>query len=401
MRVLVLSWEYPPYMVGGMGKHAAGLVPALGGLTTKFGPLSVDLVTTRYAGGLPVEALSEYVTIHRVDMPALDPLDLYNAVVANNSFFVDYASALEAQHHYDLIHIHDWLPGSAGVALKHKWKIPLVTTVHATERGRHQGHLPSRTSGQIDFLEWQITFEAWRVVVCSGFMTGELNEYFSTPLDKIVVIPNGIDTTKLAMCPVEERTALRTFYAPNHERLLFYVGRIVYEKGLQVLIRAIPEILAEFPNTRLLAAGKNSRELLPLAHNLGVEGAVKFLDFVTDQQRDYIYQIADAAIFPSLYEPFGIVALEAMALGCNVVASDVGGLGEVVQHMQNGLTVYPNDPSSIAWAVRQLFLNPITARQRRDRAMYQVKHLYHWHEIAEQTTRLFEDVITERQQTDW
>ena len=123
--------------------------------------------------------------------------------------------------------------------------------------------------------------------------------------------------------------ALRSLYAPNGERLLLFVGRIVHEKGLQVLLRAMPRILAQHPNTRLLVAGKNGAAMWPLAFELGVEQAVIFLDYVTNAQRDCLYHVVDVAVFPSLYEPFGIVALEAMAAKCNVVASSIGGIDEV------------------------------------------------------------------------
>jgi glycosyltransferase involved in cell wall biosynthesis len=401
MRILVLSWEYPPYIVGGIGKHVTGLVPALGGQETQFGPLMVDVVTTRYAGGEPVEQVGEWVTVHRVETRPLDPMDLYNGVISNNDFFVDYARVLAQQYHYDLIHLHDWLPGVAGITLKHEWKCPLVTTMHATERGRHQGHIPSVTSSRIDELEWKICYEAWKVIVCSRFMTGELHRYFGVPYDKMVIIPNGVDAVDLYHCTDTELDVLRQKYAPDGERLLFYVGRITHEKGLHVLIRAMPRILVEHPNTRLLVAGRNSRQMWPLARELGVEYAVHFLDFISDEQRDCLYQVVDAAVFPSLYEPFGIVALEAMAMGCNVVASDVGGLGEVVHHLGNGLQVYPNDPDSIAWAIHELFQDAHHATARRQRAKQQVQQMYGWHKIAEQTARLFEQVVEERRRTQW
>jgi glycogen synthase len=384
-----------------MGKHITELAPTLAGIPDLYGPQHLDLVTTRYAGGPPIEEVNRFLTIHRVDMPPLDPLDLYNNVVANNQFFVKYAQRLAERKRFDLIHIHDWLSGTAGIALKHEWRQPLITTIHATERGRHQGHVPSATSKQIDGLEWQICHEAWKVIVCSRFMANELNRYFSTPLDKCVVIPNGIDASVLCRSSPQERTALRMRFAPENERLLFFVGRIVHEKGLHVLLQALPYILNDYPETRLIVAGKNSAKMRPLAAELRVDQTVEFLDFISDRSRDHIYQVVDAAVFPSLYEPFGIVALEAMALGCNVLSSDVGGLSEVVQHMQNGLTFYPNDPQSIAWAVRELFQNPVAARQLRNRAMYQVNHKYNWRVIAEETARLYQDVISERLQVAW
>ncbi len=401
MRVLVLTWEYPPYVVGGMGKHVAGLVPELGGIASRYGPVQVDVVTTRYAGGKRVEEINPHVTVHRVEVPPFDPLDLYNQVIASNDALVAYARGLIEHETYDVIHVHDWLPGVAAIILKQAYKIPLVATVHATERGRHQGFLNNATSGQIDALEWKICFEAWSVIVCSQYMTNEVYWFFGTPRSKIRVIANGIDTGQLHHSPREQQAALRATYAPNGERLLFYVGRIVHEKGLHVLLRAMPSILRDAPNTRLLVAGKNSRHYQPLAGELGISAAVVFLDFISDEQRDALYQVVDAAIFPSLYEPFGIVALEAMALNCNVIASDVGGLGEVVQHLDNGLTVYPNDSESIAWAVRTLFADPAAAERRRFTALQQVHELYNWSTIARQTVELFEQVIDERRRTPW
>lgn len=401
MRTLILSWEYPPYIVGGMGKHIAELAPALAGIPGPDGPQHIDLVTTRYGGGPPVEQVNRFLTIHRVDMPPLDPQDLYNNVVANNQYFVEYARRLARHTRYDLIHMHDWLSGPAGITLKYEWRQPLIATIHATERGRHQGHLPSNTSRQIDGLEWQICHESWKTIVCSHYMADELHHMFRSPYDKLIVIPNGIDPGAVYISSPHERASLRHEFAPNDERLLFYVGRIVYEKGLHVLLDAMPIILNEFPDTRLLIAGKNSAKMRPQAAELRVEHAIHFLDFISDRRRDQIYQIADAAVFPSLYEPFGIVALEAMALNCNVLASDVGGLHEVVHHRQNGLTFYPNDPHSIAWAVRELFNDPESARQRRERAHYEIQHFYDWRVIAESTVALYNDILAERQRVPW
>jgi glycosyltransferase involved in cell wall biosynthesis len=138
-----------------------------------------------------------------------------------------------------------------------------------------------------------------------------------------------------------------------------------------------------------------------LAYELNVERAVDFLDYVPDQRRDCLYQIVDAAVFPSIYEPFGIVALEAMALGCNVIASDVGGLGAVVNHQKNGLTVLPNDPQSIVWAVNQLFQDPDGAKTRRAQALTDIKTIYRWENIASQTAQVYQRVVQGRAQSAW
>jgi glycosyltransferase involved in cell wall biosynthesis len=401
MRVLMFSWEFPPHVVGGLGKHVTELVPELAGQLTASGPIEIDLVTPRYNGGVPVERVSESLTVHRVDVPPLDPQDNYNSVISSNHFLVDAAAKFGDATPYDLIHVHDWLVTKAGIMLKERWKAPLLTTIHATERGRHRGHTPGETSYQIDRMEWSSCFEAWRVIACSQFMSHELQDYFELPPAKVVVIPNGIAVPDESFCSEEELEDLRRQYAADGERLLLYVGRIVHEKGLHVLIRAMPRILADYPNTRLLVAGKNGSSLWPLAYELNVDSAITFLDFVSNRERDCLYRIADAAIFPSLYEPFGIVALEAMAANCNVIASSVGGLGEVVRHLHNGLTVLPDNPMSIVWAVNQLFSDPQAAARRRVAAISEIRSVYNWSRVAQQTAALYELVVAERRNTEW
>lgn len=401
MRVLMFSWEFPPHVVGGLGKHVAELAPALAGKITADGPIEIDLFTPRYHGGAATEEFSDCLTVHRVDVPPLDPQDNYNSVVSSNHSLIDAAERVGNVKPYDLIHVHDWLVSKAGVVLKERWKTPLLTTIHATERGRHRGHTPGDTSYQIDRMEWLSCFEAWRVIACSQFMQRELQDYFELPFDKVVVIPNGITMPDDSTCTLEELDKLRRTYAPGDERLLLFVGRIVHEKGLQVLVRAMPRILADYPNTRLLVAGKNGSSLWPLAYELNVDTAITFLDYVSNHERDCLYRVADAAIFPSLYEPFGIVALEAMAANCNVIASSVGGLGEVVRHLHNGLTVLPDNPMSIVWAVNQLSSDPIAAARRRAAAISEIRSVYNWDRVAQQTAALYELVVNERRNTDW
>jgi len=422
----MISWEYPPYVVGGLGKHVAELVPALSQVIECDSPPYIDLLTFDHntelsqladdTHSIHYEHQNEYLTIYWVNRatPACNgPDDLYQNIIADNYILVGAAerlvkgltrgSAIDNKEScpYDLIHIHDWLTGEAGIILKQTWKTPLVATIHATEQGRHQGHLPNLLSHQISHMEWRICYEAWHVIVCSHFMRAELSRQISVPQDKVSVISNGISFDDLHTLPRRQARTLRQQYAEPNQQLLFFVGRITHEKGPQVLIRAMPDILAYFPNSQLLLAGKNSERLLSLASEFGVQHAINFLGYIDDQERDSLYQIVDTAIFPSLYEPFGIVALEAMALGCNLIVSDVGGLGEVVHHMENGLTIYPNDPASIAWAVRQIFEDPIAARQRSLYAQQQVRAFYNWHHIATKTVQLYQEIIAARQQITW
>lgn len=364
-------------------------------------PFQLDLLTPHSGNAPLVEELSKSVTVHRVETPLVNPLDLFNSVVDNNRYLVSKARELHENVPYSLIHVHDWLTASAGIELKHAWKIPLVTTIHATERGRHHSHLPSETSHNINQLEWQVCFESWRLIVCSSYMAGELRRFFDVPLDKVTLIPNGVDVSPFESCSDERVRELKGRFAPNGERLLFYVGRITPEKGVQVLLHALPSILERHPNVRLLVAGRNSEQMQPLVDELGIGEAVELLGFVDSETRDCLYRSVDAAVFPSLYEPFGIVALEAMAAGCNVIASEVGGLAEVVDHRRTGLTVRANDSQSIAWAVDQIFTDQVQAQAMRARALQEVTRSYNWDAIAASTVNMYRAVEAQRKGVNW
>lgn len=402
MRLLIISWEYPPNVVGGIGKHVAELVQAFTALAAEgSSPFHLDLLTP-HAGNAPeMEKLSEAVTVYRVATPAVDPLDLFNSVIDNNRFLVDKARELHSRTPYSLIHVHEWLTASAGIELKHDWKVPLLVTVHATERGRHRSHLPNVTSRQINQVEWHACYEAWRIIVCSSYMAAELSRYFEVPLDKVSVIPNGVDVRPFQSCPEERVRELSSRYAPDGEKLLFFIGRITPEKGVQVLLRALPILRQTYPNVRLLVAGKNSEQLQPLVDELRIGALVELLGFIDNETRNCLYRSADAAIFPSLYEPFGIVALEAMAAGCNVIVSDVGGLSEVVDHQRTGQTVLVDDPQSIVWAVEQLFSDPVLAQKMREEALREALDIYNWRTIASSTLETYRSVVAHWQDVNW
>lgn len=402
MRLLVISWEYPPNVVGGIGKHVAELVQAFVDVAARSGsPIQLDLLTPHSGNAPETEHISDSVTIYRVETPSINPLDLFNSVIDNNRYLESKARELHSHAPYDLVHVHEWLTASAGIELKHKWRVPLIVTIHATERGRHHSHVPNETSHRINQLEWQVCYEAWRIIVCSSYMAGELGQYFDVPLDKVTLIPNGVDISPFRACSEERIQELRGRYAPNGEKLLFFVGRITPEKGVQVLLRALPPLRWNYPDLRLLVAGRNSEQMQPLVDELQIGEAVELLGFIDSETRNCLYRAVDAAVFPSLYEPFGIVALEAMAAGCNVIASDVGGLGEVVDHRRTGLTSVAGDPDSIVWAVDQLFSDPVQAQAMRARGLQEVIRSYDWHIIAASTLDTYRAVLAQRQDLNW
>ncbi|HSR35076.1 MAG TPA: glycosyltransferase family 4 protein [Anaerolineae bacterium] len=398
MRVLLFSWEYPPHVVGGLGKHVAELLPPLAGTPD----VDLHLVTPRWSGGRALERAGQ-ITVHRVDPPATGD-DFYVSAWQTNLRLEEYGERLwEESGPFDLIHVHDWLVAFVGAALKRSHKTPLLSTIHATERGRGRGHLSSDQARAIHHVEWWLSYESWRVIACSEYMRGEISEYFQCPRDKIDVVPNGVETTRFDELEGQDLTHFRHMYALPFEQIVFSVGRVVYEKGLQVLIRALPLILVQQPATKVIVAGKGPEldSLRSLAWSLGVGEKVLFTGFISDENRDRLFKIADCAVFPSLYEPFGIVALEAMAAKCPVVVSKVGGLEDVVKHAETGITVYPDNPESLAWGIVHTLKYPEWAAARVKNAYRVVREEYNWEHIASETARVYRRIVAERAITDW
>jgi glycogen(starch) synthase len=398
MRILMFSWEYPPYVVGGLGKHTAELLPPLGNLPG----IDLHLVTPRWGGGEPLEQVGRAM-VHRVDPPAVEG-DIYATAWQTNLRLEEYAADLwRSSGPFDLIHVHDWLVAWVGAAAKRRYKNPLLSTIHATERGRGRGHLGNEQSRAIHQVEWWLAYESWRVIACSEYMAGEITSFFQCPNDKIAVIPNGVETARFDLLEGQDFSRFRDRYALPSEEIAFYIGRVVYEKGLHVLVRALPLVLAQQQSAKVVVAGKGPEldSLRALAGSLGLGEKILFAGFVSDHDRDRIFKVADCAVFPSLYEPFGIVALEAMAAKCPVVVSEVGGLREVVQHAETGITVYPDNPESLAWGILHTLQHPKWAAARAENAYRVVREEFNWERIARLTAEVYRQVIAERAITVW
>ncbi len=398
MRVLMFSWEFPPHVEGGLGKHVDELLPPL----AQQPGMNLHLVTPRWAGGAPVERVSQ-ATVHRVEPPVAEG-DFYTRAWQTNLQLEEYARRLwDDVGPFDLVHVHDWLVAFVGADIKRQYKVPLLSTIHATERGRGRGSLASEQARAIHHVEWWLTYESWRVIACSEYMREEIVSYFGCPVDKIDVIPNGVDSTRFDRLEGEDLRYFRNRYALPTEEILFSVGRVVREKGLHVLIDAMPLILAQHPSAKLVIAGKGPEleALRSLAWERGVGEKVLLTGFIADEDRDRLFKVADCAVFPSLYEPFGIVALEAMAARCPVVVAKVGGLQDVVQHAETGITVYPDDPASLAWGILHTLQYPRWAAARVENAYRIVQDVYNWKTIAAQTVDVYRQLIAERAVTDW
>jgi glycosyltransferase involved in cell wall biosynthesis len=384
-------------MVGGLGRHVADITAHIAQHDVEIHlltPVSGDVAAYEVIGG---------VHIHRVDVHE-HAFDIVSRVAGAIPQFLRAAHRLwQAVGAFDIIHVHDWLLADVAIELKHTYQRPLIATVHAIERGRHRGDISSSESQVIDSIEWRLTYEAWRVIVCSHYMVQQLHHEFHVPLDKLDMIPNGVDIPVYPFADDQHRAEVRQRYQPHVAPLLFAVGRLVHEKGWHLLIRALGEVSHRFPEARLVLAGVGAyqAELHRVALDAGVDERVHFAGFISDTERNQLYAVADMAVFPSLYEPFGIVALEAMALRCPVVVSDTGGLREVVDLHRTGLLVESDSVASLVWGVHHILDHPTWSAQRVATAYDEVRQVYGWGTIATATVAVYRRVIAAWQGGSW
>jgi glycosyltransferase involved in cell wall biosynthesis len=396
MKILVLTWEFPPRIVGGIARHVGELYPAL----AERGH-AIHLLTVQFAN-LPAQERVEGIDVHRV--PVGESQDFFHWIGQMNEAMGAYAGYLIEQlgHQFDLIHAHDWLVGDSAIALKNLFKIPLVATIHATEHGRNQG-IHSHVQRYVHEKECALTHEAWRVIVCTHFMRREVHRTLAVPLDKLDVIYNGIRAEKKQIASSVDRQQLRRRFAEDDEKIVYYVGRMTYEKGISGLIDAAPQVLQRLSQgvKFVIIGGGNTTELQHQAKDLGIFDRCLFTGFMPDDELDRFQTIADCAVFPSLYEPFGIVALESFAARVPVVVSDAGGLAEIVQHGQTGIVTRRNDPNSIAAGILQVLSDPALAQRLVENAYRDLEKQFHWGHLAGQTAMVYEQILAERQWVNW
>ncbi|OKH18340.1 glycosyltransferase family 4 protein [[Limnothrix rosea] IAM M-220] len=390
MRILVLSWEFPPRIVGGIARHVGELYPEV----VKLG-YGVDLVTIR-TDDLPAQEVVEGINVYRVTVAENERF--FDWVTAMNDAMIVFGRGfLAGRTDVCLIHAHDWLVGDAAIALKQEFQLPLVATIHATEYGRHNG-IHTETHAYIAAKEQALVNEAWRIIVCSQYMRHELECALNVSWQKMDVIFNGIRSEKKQHSSQFDRRAFRRRFAPDDQKIVYYVGRLTYEKGISVLIDAAPRVLEMMQGKVkfVIIGGGHHEHLKQQAWNVGLSEACEFTGFMPDEDLDRFQTIADCAVFPSLYEPFGIVVLESFAAKVPVVVSNAGGLSEVVTHEKTGIVTYANVASSLAWGILEVLQHPEYAKTLVENAYADLPKRFNWSELAKQTVAVFERVVRER-----
>jgi 1,4-alpha-glucan branching enzyme len=377
-RVLLLSWEYPPHIVGGLGRHVYDLSRAL----VSFGN-EVTVVTAQVSGS-PVAEEVNGVAVLRVPVDGAEG-DFLDWVARLNEGMAAAARRLwDREVRFEIIHGHDWLVGAAAQELAARFALPLVVTIHATEYGRYQG-IYNDLQYRIHTAERSLARSADRVICCSNYMAQEISRLFDVPLTKITVIPNGVDPGSLGI------ECWRGLAPPAEAPVILFMGRLVPEKGVQDLIRALPLVAEHVPGVTAVVCGQGpyEGELKRLAGEVGVSGRVRFAGFVDGAARNRLLQEAAVAVFPSHYEPFGIVALEAMAAQVPVIVGDTGGLSEVVEQGIDGFKVPPGRPEVLARYISEVLTNRPLAEEICRHAWRKVCSAYSWRHIAAVTREVY------------
>ncbi|MFC4147810.1 glycosyltransferase family 4 protein [Micromonospora mangrovi] len=390
-RILMLSWEYPPVLVGGLGRHVHALSVALAAAGHEV------TVVTRHTEGAPLEEYADGVRIVRAaEDPVTFPLatgSLLAWTMAFNHTLTRAALRATESGSYDVIHAHDWLVAHTAMTLREHLDVPLVSTIHATEAGRHQGWLPEEMNRTIHGVEQWLAAESGRVIVCSGYMRDEVGALFGVPTARVDVVPNGVEPHRWKV-PARAVAAARARYAGDGP-LVTFAGRLVYEKGVQHLLAGLPRLRERHPGLRAVIVGDGPYKpaLEAEVHRLGLGGTVSMPGFLGGTELPAVMAASDCFAVPSIYEPFGMVALEGAAAGAPLAVARTGGLAEIVETGVTGMTFAPQDPDGLSEAVHALLSDRERARALARRARTMVHEQYGWSAIAARTAAAYAAAI--------
>lgn len=414
MKLAVFVYEYPPKIVGGLGTYAAEI-------TRKFvlSDNDVTVFTMNDDGGtLPTREIWRGIEIHRplhIDVSDSLPdviaedirrwgrgIHLFSKILIYN-----YLSASKLVNElirkegikYDVIVAHDWLSAIGGITVKKEVGLPFAFHVHSTEKGRTLGN----GSEVVSNIELHAANAADLIVTVSYAMKDELTR-LGFPKDRIQVSYNGVDPEKYDPATVtsEQIKKVRSRYGiKDDELMILFIGRLVGVKGVDKLIMAMSHILHKTPNARLVIVGLGDLQdyLVNLVKTMKMNEYVKFrFEFIPEEERILHYAACDVAVFPSHYEPFGIVVLEAMSMEKPVVvgAAGVSGMREIViccGQEQCGYHINPNNPEDIAWGINGAIESPEKRKWLGKNGRKRVLEEFTWDKVAEKTLDLYEQIL--------
>jgi len=388
MRIAILSWEsMHSIAVGGVASHVTELA------TTLAQKGHHVHIFTRRAPKQSSHDRIEGVHYHRCSYtPHHDFVDDINSMCRS---FVDRVFEVEDFiGNFDVIHAHDWLSANAMIWIKQGRRHKCVLTIHATEYARCGNAFPTGRSVRIREQERAGTYWADRLIAVSQATKNELMWMYEVPEQKISVIFNGVNSPRFELHSDPGEDKKHYGIAPLDPTVLF-CGRLVWQKGPDLLIEAVPLILKFYENAKFVFVGDGEMRpaLEARARQLGIIGAVQFLGYRTGNELVHLFKLADVVCLPSRNEPFGIVALEAWSACKPVVITKRGGPSEYVRHETTGLKIDPN-PNSITWGICAMFSDFERARWMGQNGRKTVEQRFTWGMIVEQLLAVYQEVCS-------
>jgi glycogen(starch) synthase len=412
LRIGFFVYEYPPAIFGGLGMYADYV-------TREYVDIGHDVSVFALNGGkLKTRKIIKGVEVHRPLIAnasnvfpffVVDDLKKWgtNIKFFNDIFIYNILSATKfinglikkEKYNFDVVCVHDWLSSISGLVIKNETKIPVVFHTHSTEWGRSEG----QGSEVVSHFEDAMAQNSDKIITVSYAMQRDLERH-GWPLSKISVVWNGVDPDRYGMkkCEPEDRAAIRKKYCvPKDWAMLLFVGRLSWVKGVRNLLLAMPDVLKDYPNTKLVILGKGEeqRDIVETADRLNISNNIAYrFDFVPENERIMHYAASDVCIFPSIYEPFGIVCLEAMAMEKPVVVGARGVVGFREQVLssgpnQNGVHINGEDPLDIAWGIKKTLQNPEKARKWGENGRKRVLEYFTWRKVADETLKIYESLL--------
>lgn len=388
-KILILSWEYPPNLIGGLGTHVVGLCKSL--IKKDF---EVHLITAQDIKQEPIDMEEEEgLFVYRVKPIYSQEQNFIHWIGGLNLAMWEKAMEIYQFVSFDLVQAHDWLVSSAAITIKNQLDIPLISTIHATEHGRNGG-IYTEMQKFIHEKERQLIQESQSLIVCSDFMKEELQSIFQVEEKKIQVIPNGVEVTgkkKVSIKSVEHLSL------DTNKKIIFAMGRMVREKGFGTLLEAAKILHKNRSDLFFMIAGIGPmyEEYQRFIERNHLTESVRLIGYLNEEQKNACYSITDIAVIPSSYEPFGIVALESLLFSIPTIASNTGGLSGIMENHVTGVYMEPNNAESLVESIEYLLENTVKGKEIGEKGSELVRQLFSWNRIGEETSRVFQEVIVQ------
>jgi glycosyltransferase involved in cell wall biosynthesis len=388
MRIAFLSWEsLHSIPVGGIAFHVTELAAALQRRGHEVH------VFTRIGPNQKIYECIDGVHYHRC--PFNFHSDFIQEMNNMSKSMVHYFFETENfVGNFDIVHGHDWHVVNALDEIKKAKNKKIVWTIHSTQFGRDGNYFHDGRANDIKNIEWYGTYIADRVIVCSQTMKNEVQWIHRVPEWKIRVIHNGISVHRFDGF-IDPWNDLKKRYGIGPlDPVATFIGRMTYQKGPDLLVEAIPDVLNSFPNAKFFFVGDGDMKAYVerRARELNVSHAVRFTGYVSEDEKIKILKASDCVVVPSRNEPFGIVVLEAWAVAKPVIATHGTGAGEIVWHEVTGLRVY-QAPNSIAWGIKYIFSNFEKARWMGANGRRAAEEAFNWDRIADYTEKVYKELV--------